>query len=410
MNIIISSELNDSFSQFKVFASFKAVRESVEDLGLVDVLVIHRFPESDFDAGVFISDFRSAGMKHFIYINSDASTTIRMVISGVEGKYFSDEFYFDDEEELLALMEDMDETEEATEVAVPALDILNDFIDGFVKKDERINAPLYLERASLAITELEAYTRQTETKLVEMGASATHVFERASSIIRKLDNNKRIIEQKLRDLEENQSSSPQHSSVLANNVLSFPSVKYTGNLKILQIREYAPCRYLTTFCLGYLHHVHYELNKRVKLVFVHQKSAGTAKKYGDFTVITQSSMNSSSLYDSEIIATNIPKKDVLANIWSRQAEVLIFVDRLYGNMNILSGRVVTVNAVSGASDLERYKISASDTIFSVTEYPDQMFCIPTLKGFPRDVDAKYASYAQVMEEAYKTLDRRLGIG
>ena len=378
MNIIISSELNDSFSQFKVFASFKAVRESVEDLGSVDVLVIHRFPESDFDAGVFISDFRSAGMKHFIYINSDASTTIRMVISGVEGKYFSDEFYFDDEEELLALMEDMDETEEATEVAAPALDILNDFIDGFVKKDERINAPLYLERAS--------------------------------SIIRKLDNNKRIIEQKLRDLEENQSSSPQHSSVLANNVLSFPSVKYTGNLKILQIREYAPCRYLTTFCLGYLHHVHYELNKRVKLVFVHQKSAGTAKKYGDFTVITQSSMNSSSLCDSEIIATNIPKKDVLANIWSRQAEVLIFVDRLYGNMNILSGRVVTVNAVSGASDLERYKISASDTIFSVTEYPDQMFCIPTLKGFPRDVDAKYASYAQVMEEAYKILDRRLGIG
>ena len=82
---------------------------------------------------------------------------------------------------------------------------------------------------------------------------------------------------------------------------------------------------------------------------------------------------------------------------------------MYGNMNILSGRVVTVNAVSGASDLERYKISASDTIFSVTEYPDQMFCIPTLKGFPRDVDAKYASYAQVMEEAYKTLDRRLGI-
>ena len=45
---------------------------------------------------------------------------------------------------MLALMEDMDETEEATEVAVPALDILNDFIDGFVKKDERINAPLYI--------------------------------------------------------------------------------------------------------------------------------------------------------------------------------------------------------------------------------------------------------------------------
>lgn len=407
MNIIISSELQDSFAQFKVVPSFSELKRTVDDLSSIDVLVIHRFPETDFEAGVFISDFRSAGVKNFIYINSDASTTIRMVVSGVEGKYFEDEFYFDDEEELLALMDDMDE-EETTEVAAPALSIINDFIQGFVQKEERINAPLYLERVSSAVTDLENYTRQTETKLVEMGTSATHVFERASSIIRKLDNNKRVIEKQLKDLEESQSMASTHSA-FANNVMSFPSVKYTGNLKVLQIREFAPCRYLTTFCLGYLHHVHYTLNKRVKLIFVHQKSAGTAKKYGDFTVITQSSMNSMSLYDSEIIATNIPKKDVLANIWSRQAEVLIFVDRLYGNMNILSGRVVTVNAVSGASDLERYKISAEDTIFSVTEYPNQLFCIPTLKGFPRDIDAKYASYAQVMEESYELLDKRLGI-
>lgn len=408
MNVIVSASVKDTFTQFMVVRSFVELKSSLSKIGgNIDTLIIHQFPESEFDAGVFISDLRNMGVKNFIYINSDASTTIRMVVSGVNGKYFEDEFYLDDEEELLALLEDI-EVEESTEVAAPALSIINDFVQSFVKGEERISAPLYLERVNTAIGELENYTKQTELKIYEMGTSATQVFERASAIIRKMDDNSRIIKQQLKELEESQSNAPSHNS-FGNNVLSFPTVRYTGNLKILVIRELSPCRYLTTFALGYLHHVHYELNKRAKLVFIHQKGAGVAKKYNDFTMITQESMNMSSLYDNEIIATNAPKKEVMRELWSRTAEVIICVDRLYGSMDIVSGRVNTVYAVSGSSDLNRFKVKPEDCIFSVTEYPNQMFCIPTIKNFPRDSDAKYASYSQIMEDGYKVLDKRIGI-
>lgn len=149
-------------------------------------------------------------------------------------------------------------------------------------------------------------------------------------------------------------------------------------------------------------------NKRVKLIFVHQKGQGVAKKYTEYVSITQESMHLDSLYDSEIITTNNPKKDVLKKIFSRPADIFIVVDRLYGNQDIVTGRCVKVNAVSGQSDLKRYGIKKEDTIFSVSKVDGSLFTVPNIKNYPSGKDLRSAAYMQICgKEMFTKLDALL---
>lgn len=407
MKVIVSTELDDNFTKFVVVDSFKKVKE----LQGVTTLIIHKYKESDFDAGVFVSQFHNNGIDQFIYISSSPSSTVQMVLKGVNGYYYEDEFYFEDEEELSTLLEDlgMEDEDENTSLATSALNVVNDFVSSFAKGDERIKAPLYLENVTSAVNELSLLTHQQELQLNTMGTSALEVFEKASAIIRNMDAQNKNIEKKLEELENQQNNSFSSKPVFGNSIMFFSPYKYIGNSKILLIREYAPCRYLTSFVMGYLHHLHYVLNRRPKLIFVHQKGAGVSAKYADFTSITQESMNMSSLYDNEIIATNNPKKEVMKDLLTKQNDVIIVVDRLYGNQDIVSGRVTKINAVGSRSDIARYKVRPEDTIFSITRQPKELFTLPTIKNFPTEIDARYAAYTQVLGSKYEILDNKLGL-
>ena len=41
--------------------------------------------------------------------------------------------------------------------------------------------------------------------------------------------------------------------------------------------------------------------------------------------------------------------------------------------------------------------------------PDGFVTIPTMKGFPLEQDSRYATYMQVMGEAYRKIDTKIGL-
>lgn len=408
MKVILSTELKDTFTQFVVVDSFKKIR----DLKGVTVLIIHKYTEQDFDAGVFISEFREAGVESFLYISDNQSAMMVMLMQGVGGFVSGDTFYLEDEEELIALVDDINEEqidESNTSLAAPAFNIVTDFIKAFARGESRIKTPAYLEAVNNAITELATINQRQETQIMAMGTSALGVFQRASTIIHSIDQQRKLVEQKLAEAEEAVANAPSQRATFGNSVMFFTPVRYMANSKVLLIREYSPCRYLTSFVLGYLHHLHYELNRRPKLIFVHQKGQGVSAKYSEYTAITQDSMNIMSLYDSEIIATNNPKKEVMQELLNKPNDVIVVVDRLYGSQDIVTGRIIKVNAVGSRSDIQRYKVKPEDTIFAVTAQPKELFDLPVIKNFPTEVDARYAAYAQVMKDKYLALDSRLGL-
>ena len=408
MKVIISTELEDKYNNYIVVRDFKAVR----NLKGVTVLILHKVEGlSDFDAGVFISNFYKDGIKSFVYINSNPSKVIKTVINGVGGTTYEDEFYFDDEDELTALLDDLGLDTSTNSLVLSSTQIVKDFIGAFSRGEERIQAPVYLEQVNQAVNELSELTHKQELQINEMGVSAIEVFERASSIIVSMNDQKKILEKQLEEFEESQAlkQMSKQSNAFSSAIMFFPSFKYVGTSKVLNVRELSPCRYLTSFLLAYTHHIHFNLNKRVKFIIVHQKGKGIADKYSEFTAITQESMGISSLYDNEIIATNNPKKDVMQKLTHLDDDVIIVLDRLYSATDIITGRVVKVNAVSGLSDINRYKVKPDTCIFPITSQPNELFNIPLIKNYPKEIDMQYAVYAQTCKNQFDILDGMLGL-
>lgn len=411
MRIIISTTIKDEFSGFKVVTSFKEVR----DYENVSLLVINEFNESDFDAGVFITEFyQSRGIKNFIYINERPREAVKTAIVGVSGKTYEDTFYLEDEEELLALAEEVEE-ERSTELSTvyESAEIVRDFIKRFATGDEAIKAPLYLEQVENALNELSTTTQQQREQIMSMGNSAIKTFERANNVIAGIAEQKKKLELQLNTLMNEKPAKSMKTNQLGGNILFFPTVPYTGTAKMLFIRELSPCRYLTSWMLAYEHYLHYERNKRVKLIFVHQKGYGVAKRYESFCSITQESMHSEILYDENIIATNNPKQEVMRKLFSKQTDIFIVVDRLYGKNDIVTGRVNKLNAIGGRRDLRTYGVKPETCISSSSgnnNAPDSVFYnIPSIGKYPTDPDTQKIAYIQCCPDSFKKLDALLGI-
>lgn len=411
MKVIVSKTLEDSFTEFVVTDSLK----KVIDFTGVTTLIIQSCIESDFDAGVFIGDLKKKGVDLFLYISSNPSAVLQMVIKGVDGYYYEDEFYFDDEEELQVLISDIEEErQEASNntsafeaVATPALNIISTFMKGYVAGDKLVQTPMFLEQTNSAIADLTNVFRQQELELQTMGNSALEVFEKASAIIRNMNEQKKAIEKQLEQLEHVTANSTTNRPAFGNSVLFFSPYKYIGNSRVLVLKEYSPTRYLTSFVLGFTHYLHYVLNKRVKVIFCIQKGYYTGKRYEEFTSIDETTKSMMSLYDNEIIVTNSPKKEVMKELLSKPQDVVIVVDRLYGKEAIVTGRCTTLNVVSARSDIQRFGLKVQDTITSVTRIPDCFACISLIRNYMTEKDARLAAYNQVFEKDFRKICERI---
>lgn len=409
MRIIVSNVLEDKFRNYKVFKSIKDLLG--EDLAKVQCVVLHHSDDTDFNAGMGISKLHSEGVRNIFYVCENPSPTITMTVQGVGGVCVSDEFYLDDEEELDALLEECGFSEENTSLSQSSILIIKEFMQAFARKEERINAPFFLEQVNAAVSELSALTQQQELQIKDMGNSAVSIFEHINKLVSSMSVKQQELTKQLNTLldEQSSSSSSPRNRFGSGGVLYFPSFKYMGSAKVLAVRELSPCRYLTSFMLAYHHHLTYNRNKRAKLIFVHQKGEGVSRKYDNFTTITQESIYNDGLYASPVIATNNPKGEVMRKLTSCGDNIIIVVDRLYGGQPIITTKVVPINAVGGLSDLARFKVKPKDCIFSIANHPNGLFAISHLKNYPQDVDSRYALYANAFEKNFEILDKMLEV-
>ena len=129
MKVILSDILADKFTQFTVVDAFKKIKT----LKGVTTLIVHHYAETELDSGIFITDFKAMGITQFVYISENPDAVMVALMRGVDGRVFTDEFYFEDEEELLALLDDLNNSEdsEETSLALTSIDVIQDFMRGF---------------------------------------------------------------------------------------------------------------------------------------------------------------------------------------------------------------------------------------------------------------------------------------
>lgn len=416
MYVIVSDVLESTFIQFKVVKSFKEVHE---DAGIkdVEVLVYHHEADKELNTGVWLTRVLERYPKVLLlYISAQPSESTLMAIRGAKGYYYAEEFYLHDEEELVKLIEDhkTDNVVVENELAVvhSSLNIIEDFMSAFINSNPRVNIVGYQQQVQEAVSSLMAYNEEQEQRIQVMGSSALNIFAQAAMAITALKQSNQLMKDKLSEVENGRGvSTGTVTAGFSNSAMSFPAYRFMGNAKVLCFREWAPTRYLTSFALAYKKYLYLNLHKRVKLVFVYTRSTGISCKYKDMTTITAEVAGRDNLFESDIIATNNPKRDVMEKLLKQpNTDIVLVVDRLYNKESIVQGRVKTVDVVSSRSDFERYGVDPANTITSVMDYPGCMFCIPTLDKFPLDSDTRYAVYFNQFVEEFGKLNKILGIG
>lgn len=417
MRVIISTELSeDNYTQYKVVRTFAEARELKDD---IEVLIIHKFEEEPFVVGVFLSEFYEySSIKQYVCIANPIPTTIKVLLKSVNGICYEDEFYFEDEAELTALIEEDSKSTELVPTDEP-LKIIKDFMQGFVRGEARINTPVVLKRTQAAIQELQDLTNQQHQELIIYSKNASEIFKDASNIIRQIDVQKNELIKKIDDLEKSvNNASVGATSVFSSEINIFNPHKYTKSVPpLVLVREITPCRYLTSFMLSYAHYLHFEKNRRVKLIFVVQKSHGVYKKYEDFVEITQDNYHMKTLYDNDTVFVSYPTKEVLRDLLDTPTDIIFVVDRLYGKTDIIDGKVHTIYAASSVRDAERFNKDVSKLIIPIEKNDNVLLTLPTIKGYPDNIDARFAAYAKVFHDTtsskspdkYNELDVRFGV-
>lgn len=409
MRVVVSNKLKVKYRGYRVFKSFEELEKSGES---VECIVLHSTLESDFSIGLHLSKLKKQGVKVFAYINESPSVTITMCILGCGGTVEQDEFYFDDEGDLDYLLSTLglDSPHSVSSVALSSVGVISDFIQYFINGDERLNTEFYLSSVQRAVSELAEQTKTKDLVIKDMSNSAVGIFNQASQVLEGMQKSRKELESKFNELEGafKQREAPRMSKAA---VTMYPAFNYRGQAKMLHIQELTPCRYLTTFILSYQYYLSVSLNKRVKVIFIHQKASRVSEKYRGFTTtINSDNLSNENLISSDTVATDSPKLDVMTKLTSCNDDVIIVVDRLY-NEPIVRGTAKTVYAVSGLSDMTRYKVKPSECIFPVSEHPNALMCLPIVKSFPVDANTRQATCYQLYKpEHYAKLDKILGIG
>ena len=403
MKIIVSSDGRGE--NFKDFVTVKTLEE-VKNYKGIDTIILHKTEEKDFTIGVVLSNLRNTlGNFRLVYINQEPRAVIQMCLEGIGGYSYTDEFYLDDEDELTTLLEDIDNMElgnseedpknELAMVTSSNFEIIFEFMRSFARGEERVNAPIYQEQVNDAISQLSLITQEQSTQLTTMGSTAMSIFAKASALVERVQVMQSELDEKVARI-ESEALKNQRRAPLGGSINFFPPIKYLNNSKVLVIKEYSSCRYLISYILAFKHWLHILHGKSVRLMIVTGNLVTPCTKYAPLgNLISDSTAGMESLISSDSLIIKSPKKDIMNNILDKPYDLTIVIDKLLSKDFILDGRVIKLNAVSGASDLDIFKLNVADTIFSTDNVDGAFECIKSIENFPKEVNGRLSAYNQM---------------
>ena len=416
MRVIISSSLQMDYNDYVLVRKFEQVETLVKDLREIEVLIIHTYEENNLMVGMLINKFYKNGVGLFIYISKNPSMVTNMLLSGIGGYCFKEEFYLEDEEELNSLIDDLDPTDKELPSSTDAAVVVN-FVQAFARGDENIKAPLYLEQVKQAVNNLNKIVTQKDYEIISMGESSLEVFETANFVLMKAQENANNLNQQLDNLraEINNRNNGQVNRPLSNSIDIYSQYQYMGGVtKLLLVKEYSPCRYLTSFLMAYTEYLHRRKNKRVKFVVLYKDSPCDSRRYSlTFSAINRSTWGIDTLYDNQYVSINNPSKEVLNKLFDRQCDVFIILDRLYNELDLITGRTKRINAIGSKSNIKTFNLTPNNTISSIINIPDSLTYLRTIGNYPDDYEARLSGYVtnynKSGDSVFEKIDKYLGI-
>lgn len=425
MRAIVTTDAQIKEKEYKDYIIVDSIKELFSKPDIKEI-ILHSAIESPFQTSLQINELNKLRDNlRVVYINEEPNSMLRITINGLGGIHVDSMLYFESVDDLNMLFKDFTIMETPEDIIKGNINILQSFIEEYARTNGDVSI-FYITKAKRALTQLREDTDSQTRQVKAIGNTALEVLGSANEYLLQMQDQYKKLEQQMVALEQSANTPRNNFGGGSSSAgVFYPTVKLNTSAlamtKVLFIREYSHCRYLTSLLIAYRYYLQYCKNKRVKLVFAVQRGQGTANKYDFTTMITLESMREMSLYANPILAVNVPQKSVIDKIFGRDGgnnDIIIFVDRLYAGSDIISADSTNFKrlcAISGSSDIKRYNLRAQNCILTYTGLEGKEFCcIPHFTRYPQSEDRRLSSYQQLCTDASKSgiylkFDKLLGV-
>lgn len=403
MKVIVTTKEIPAIKGYKIVSSIRNL-----DWQKVTCLIFNSTKDDDLTFLLELAKIRGI-VNCIIYINSDIDPLYCSVFNGLGADIYNDEASLQDKDILDFMVNKFGKTGFTLASATQDFSHLNKCITDVlkandIKADKLLKNELWLKTLNSALASLDtsiARSGQVDTDMVEL-------LGKAQNLISELKANNEKVQQELENLATN-------VEVFSTGATGVPLIYgcYTvpsATKKILYIKFYGHCQYLTSFLMAYQHYLKQIKSYSSKFLAIYPKLPVYMTKYQEMPRLASDSISIISM-DYTAYCTFEPKKSILEKFFNTDQDLYIVIDLMYGNDLLKGAHVKKMNAVSGLKDLDRFGLKAKDTFFSVCG-DEAGFVIPYLQGYSKDTASDTARRAKYFEQCkilYERLDKILSL-
>lgn len=412
MNVIITDNKNIKYSNFTIFSKMSELYNMWDRVGSI---IIHSTQEKEYEVGIALAEANKNGVQKFIYINKKPVEIIALCIKALKGVTYDDEDLLKNEDLLVSLIEMYKDlaTDNETNETEESIGIINDFIDGFVNNNPKVNLPAIRDRVITAVNELNESSKSYELQREEISKATLEIFKKTSEQVKA----HRVARDKLNEEVEKlrkavlATQSSKSDDVFDFQIKQYPKYRNYSNAKILHIKEVGYCPYLLSFLLAYITYLFDNKDIKSKLILVDRNIFlnGAKYLYKDGTRINNNTFKNKTLITNRFLLIDQPKQEILNSILATGEDLYIVYDRMYGEDIIEGNNVQKLYSSSGISLAKRAGLKLEKCIFSGKAYSNNFISIPRIEKYPEDESTRNSYYFDSCEQLYLKLNDYLSI-
>lgn len=418
MKLVVSREKRN-YNDFQYINTLQNI-----DWSNVEVLIYHSSIDSDVDA---ILEISRAGetVEKIIYINEDIKALFYGLFTGLKADIYNEETYLEDEETLDFLVTEYKNTGMTMKSANTDVEAITKLLATISNETpESLAKKLSNE---IWMKSLESSIQNVETALVrtdEANTNMVEMFNKTSEIIDTLQQGQTRTTEEIEKLSKYLKEIEERTTANRSGTLFvFPTFTVPNTVtRVLHVRVCSPCKFLFSFLNAYQDYLKMNKQLSTKTLIAAPKLQQFIKKYegSDFCRLAPDTLNIRGIEQNNLFVTFEPKNQIMSKFFGMKADVFILIDMMFGEPLVKGAKVVTVNALSGLSDIKRYNVDPKRCILSNGGLTSNIV-IPTLAGYaytsipgkgnvPTNIQTKRGKYYEKCKDnAYLKLDNLLGI-
>ena len=389
------------------YSGFSVVK-SVSEIGrltMKSTLIVESYTDKDFDFAIFLLNaVRDCSLTKIAYIANQPVRILLELMRTIGAFVMSDSSLIESTESFSELLEFLATNKVSTKAE--ELEVLADsfvIIDQYIQEKFEQEPKVEKRRLSLAYKEVSDALQEV--------VFSEELSKELQSFLLSASSKVKVYEDELSQREKELDNIKSSSFGSFGSISAYTQYTYTGNSRVLVIKEKAPTRYLTSFLISYVDWLSRVPELNAKLLIIENDSDFVDLRYknlakADAKTILQ---NRSSLFLVPAIYTTTPTQTVMQELMYPTMDLYVVLDRTYKRNQAITGRGInTVFATSSRRLMRDFDLTSEECIVNELGEQTQLGVLAPIESYAVASGSRIMQQQKAFDSIMRKLTERCG--